>query len=409
MPRYSTKLEKPEGAGLECKDTPPGIKGSLDYYCVECHTQENLTLCSRCNLFSFCKNKPCLEKRSDFISSCGHFLCKMISQELEEVRKEESIFQLTTENDVILYGAPENPFLNSVGDFDMIDGARYYLSSLELLYKLQAHVAHFTNSRRAWLASNETSMELLRLCRRDRLGARFLVPFQLLHLNRDDECYSFCKHWILLANYSSSDEFNDYREELHRKSKKGDYLYPGNEVIVNGLIYNDDNMKYPIRGCRFNDIIEIFPRDHHPRSSWSQITCIVAICLIKMRIIAIAQASKRLLSEFKSTDGGKLIEQVQTILEDFVVGPEMQNADMKSQEAMLLRLFDIIHSTNKSILPAILNPKPLKYEKDPPGRPSEVYNVVVSSLPLFQSIDYGMNLLRQRYGDNPSYSVELLR
>jgi hypothetical protein len=128
-----------------------------------------------------------------------------------------------------------------------------------------------------------------------------------------------------------------------------------------------------------------------------------------MRIIAIAQASKRLLSEFKSTDGGKLIEQVQTILEDFVVGPEMQNADMKSQEAMLLRLFDIIHSTNKSILPAILNPKPLKYEKDPPARPSEVYNVVVSSLPLFQSIDYGMNLLRQRYGDNPSYSVELLR
>lgn len=409
MPRYSTKLEKPQGRDLECKDASPGIKGSLDNYCVECHTQENLMLCSQCNLFSFCKNKSCMERRPDFISSCGHFLCKLITQELEEIRNEESTFYSTTENDILLYGAPENPFLNSVGDFDMIDGARYYLSSLESLYKLQAHVAHFTNSKRAWLASNETSMELLRLCRKDKFGARFMVPLQLLHLNRDDECYLFCKHWIMVANYSSSDEFNDYREELHRNSKKGDFLFPGNEIIVDGMIYIDKNKKYPEQACRFNDIIEIFPRDRHPKSNWSQITCIVAICLIKMRIIAIAEASKRLLSEFQSTDGGKAIEQVQTILEDFVVGPEMQKADIPKQKAMLFRLFDIIDSTNKSILPAILNPEPLKQKKDPPTRPSEAYNTVVTSLALFQSIDYGMNLLRQRYGDKPSYSLDLLR
>lgn len=409
MPRYSTKLEKPQGRGLECKDAPPGIKGALDHYCVECHTQENLTLCSRCKLFSFCKNKSCMELRPDFVSSCGHFLCKLIAQELEEVRKEELTLNSTTENDVLLYGAPENPFLNSVGDFDAIDAARYYLPSLHLLYKLQSHVAHFTNSKRAWLASNETSMELLRLCRRDTFGARFLAPFQLLHLNRDDECYAFCKHWIIFSNYSSSDEFNDYREELHRNSNKGDFLFPGNETLVNGLIHIDKNKIYPMKGCRFNDIKEIFPLDRHPRSNWSQITCIVAMCLIKMRIIAIAEASKRMISEFKSTDGGKMIEQVEIILEDFVVGPELQHADIQSQKAMLFRLFDIIDSTNKAILPAILNPEPMKYEKDPHTHSSEAYNVVETSMILFQSIEYGMDLLRQRYGDKPSYSVDLLR
>lgn len=418
MPRFITKLEIPQLKGLEYRGTPPGIKGPLDSHCIYCKSnKDDLTLCKSCRMFFYCNNKSCVEERSHSISYCGHFLCKKLSQLLSLVRKEETYLMSATEHDVIYGAAPDNPFENSIGVFDLLHGARYYLNLMESLNHLHFYVAHFTNSRHAWYTSTQTSLELLRLCRKDGLGFKFLVPFQLLHLNRDDDCYAFSKHWILSSNYESSEEYSNYREELHRKSIQGDFLYPGNEIIVNETILFDKRISHPIQGCRFNDIEEIFLPDRHPKSKWNEISCIVAVCLIKLRIMAIYDASKRIIMEFQSTSAGKILDPVVSVIEEYLIDDFFRKMNLEKQREMVMRLLNMIDATNPSILPAILNREHFLERINkvsnasptmPPYMASEAAAVVFVAHSLFQSIDYGMELLQKRYGNQPMYSIDLL-
>lgn len=417
MPRFITKLEIPQVQGLEYQGTPPGIKGLLDSYCIHCKSKDDLMLCSSCRMFFYCCSKSCLEERSHLISYCGHFLCKKISQLLTLVRKEEAYLMSATEHDVIYGAAPENPFENAVGDFDILLEARHYLNSIVSLNHLYFHIAHFTNSRHAWFTSNKTSLELLRLCRNDKLGFRFLVPFQLLHLNRDDDCYAFSKHWILCSNYDSSEEYSLYREDLHRNSMQGDFLYPGNERIVNDKISAEKRISQPLQDCRFNDIEEIFLYNRHPQSKWNEISSIVAVCLIKMRLVAIYDASKRITTEFQSTCAGEILDQAMTLIEQYVMKDSVLKMNVEKQRCMVDRLLDIIDASNPSLLPAILNRERFLEKMNqlsqssstsPPYLATEAATVVFVAHSLFQSMEGGMDVLRQRYGDHPMYSTDLL-
>jgi hypothetical protein len=58
------------------------------------------------------------------------------------------------------------------------------------------------NTREAVEKQLEHSMEMLRVCLNDNLGARKTVAPMMIRLNQDRECYAFLTSWVLVSNRS---------------------------------------------------------------------------------------------------------------------------------------------------------------------------------------------------------------
>ncbi len=77
-----------------------------------------------------------------------------------------------------------NAFESSVGHFWGITLTREYMRARYALVEALGKV----NTRDAVQAQLDHLLDMLRLCRGDNMGVRYLVPHLMLRLNQDQEC-----------------------------------------------------------------------------------------------------------------------------------------------------------------------------------------------------------------------------
>lgn len=161
--------------------------------CGHCNKTANLMRCARCKVMLYCSQEHQKSDYSDHKSACSAVAKKqkVLDHEEEELRADPG-------DDPFM---PANPFENCVGRFWGITGTRdYMLARIGLIYALRD-----VNTYGAVQKQLEHAQDMLRLCRGDNPGIRYLVPPMFLRLNRDQECYDFIKWWCATAQDSHYD------------------------------------------------------------------------------------------------------------------------------------------------------------------------------------------------------------
>jgi hypothetical protein len=229
---------------------------------------------------------------------------------------------------------------------------RDYMRARMRLSQSQEVLAKKAKTVEAWNLVSNHLLEMLRLCSGDNNGLRFILPFILLRVNRDDDAYCFCRYWILQG---INEEEVDYSE-----TKEGDWIYPRQE------------------NARFLDICKECGPEALGR--YSALSTILSLAVIKMRLVA------------ASTD------------------PEVQG----EQRRQLDQLLENLQANNASILPALVNPSPLLSQASPqfysPGSPEEAYFTLTQGdvVELWNDIPGAKEVLIQRLGTStPSYPTRM--
>ena len=96
---------------------------------------------------------------------------------------------------------PPDVFESSVGHFWGIYGTRDYMRARYALVE----AARKVKTHDAVQAQYDNLMDLLRLCRGDNMGVRFMLPAVMLRLDKDQECYDFVKWWHKVNQQSDYD------------------------------------------------------------------------------------------------------------------------------------------------------------------------------------------------------------
>jgi hypothetical protein len=295
-----------------------------------------------------------------------------------------------------LYG---NVFENCAGHFwSFPNTCGYMRARLLLANEIHDNIALEYETKNSWDDVVEHYQELMRLCEGDILGLRFRFPFLLLHLNHDDDAFDFCRYWCIEVD-------PEEREVLHQNSQEGDWMYGHEE------------------DCRYLDIFEECPNDL-PR--YMPLPLLVAVAVIKMRIVATHDARKESLELFQMTATGEKLSPVQSVMTSILEGDDTFRAKMETQRAQLNLLLDQIHLCNPTMLPALLNPDPLLEQVDPGyhnngqppeaypggyhiyGQPLEAYYILENALFLWRNIPGSKELLESRFGRNPTYNTNIL-
>ena len=200
------------------------------------------------------------------------------------------------------------------------------------------------------------ALELLRLDATESKNVRYTTPFILLNVQRDDDAFDFIR---FMMNLNGASE--DVAVELlrrHEESQEGNWMYPRE------------------KNCRFLDAFEECP---HVDDCFVTLAYLVALIIVKLRIVAAYDATRRAIDSAFETSGGQSIQEVHNILKDMLIDESLVNID--SQRQQVERLVNAIHRNNPSMLPAILNPRPLLTQKRPvvmsPGSPSDAFFVLL--------------------------------
>ncbi|KAI0563653.1 hypothetical protein FGB62_36g116 [Gracilaria domingensis] len=230
-------------------------------------------------------------------------------------------------------------------------------------------------------------LELLRLIVSDNLGVRDVVPFTLLRLNQDARCAAFITHWVRRMCANGSDEVSI--DALHEQSAEGDWLYGSADC--------------------YDDVLETVP-DADPGDV--SIAMLIALCIIKLRIIAKYEVDRRQMDAFEATSAARQLNDDSTQrITHSVMGAERQAERVAAQERLVERYLDIVHERNPTMLPSIINPGPLKSCDAPPyytpGKPSEAYYVLRGCNRLFVRVPGAEERLKRRFGSQPQYDCEM--
>jgi hypothetical protein len=327
--------------------------------CVNCkqveENESHLKLCSRCKLVYYCC-KEC---------QVSHFeqhkvQCKAIKRATDSVDYEEKSLK-----------HPIDLFETATGEFYYHFGVQYILARHDLLKKIH-EMAQQMESRYLWEINLHHHSEMMRLCTSDNAGTRFNIPYILLHLDKDDMAYGFCRFWLTMIQRSELDR----RDELHRRSSRGDWLFPYEEY------------------CRYDDIMLCV--NDEANKECICIRLLVAMCLIKMRLISVHINRKKAAEIGKHTYPG-----------NNTINIEQEEQVIKEQGIILSRLMERIHKENPSMLPALINPGPLMKQKDPDGysrgSTAEAYLVARNALRLIERIPGALETLQHQFGSSPVY------
>lgn len=279
-------------------------------YCLGCRYQnmhyeifERATKrCSRCNVAWYC-SRQCQK---------NHFkhhrqLCNQIETDIQCVE-----FAADPLRNFVVPGednaVAENLLETRVGDFGSFD-TQEYLQQHATLAKSYWDAAYDSEVKEVWEKSLFHYLEILRLDAKHRGEARFRVPYILLYLNRDDDAFAFIRYWLQFDDL-------DYGEVLsrHRRSRPGDWLYP--------IQHN----------CRYLDMLEECPKMEEQKVIEPYL---MALVIIKMRIVASHAAVSRELDFVFQQTVGKRIQEVRSLVQEMLVG-----SDLANQNQQLGRLLD---------------------------------------------------------------------
>jgi hypothetical protein len=325
-------------------------------YCQHCLfdlDESKILLCGQCLMVHYCSRKC---QKADFRSSHKAF-CQNIKQLQDKVEREAEKLRHYRG---FMFGSgarPENLFETNPGDFWGIFETRNYMRERSSLVDATMEFMNeqMRDNSLMLAAAEGHASELLRLSQSDNLGVRYYYPFLLLRMNQDDRAYAFCRRWLL----------EDYNSE------------------------SDRPREYPCEpDCRLNDIFaEVESREDAIKDA--DLAFLVAMLVIKARIVAVLEATK--------------------LREGANFGSERQ---LQEQMRIRTRLMDVIQNHNCSMLPALLNPRPLLTQPNPGyyshGRPTEAYMVLKEAYILWCTIPGTKELLVQKFGsETPSYPSQL--
>ena len=127
--------------------------------------------------------------------------------------------------------------------------------------------------------------------------------------------------------------------------------------------------------------------------------------IIKLRIVAEHEAALQSLELAMQGSAGQRIQEVQLNIKEMLVLPHV-NVEREREHVNLM--LDAIHRKNPSMLPALINPKPIIDQPPPtriiPGHPSEIYKTVPDCVQCFQRVPGAVEMLQERFGSNPVYN-----
>ncbi|KAL8934420.1 MAG: hypothetical protein Q9211_005235 [Gyalolechia sp. 1 TL-2023] len=245
--------------------------------------------------------------------------CKAVTRSKGVVEREEQKLRNSCED----YMTPANPFDTYVGHFSVILSARDYMLARYGLVDALLKIKTFDAVR----AAADHVREMLRLCRRDNMGIRDLLPASYLRLGLDQEAYDFVKWW---------------------ETKGREYDYDWGDMSLPFLdTTNADVFESPRYLC-----------DKYP-----SLTNMVCLALLKLKLLMDLKALRN-----SALLGGKLPRELFDRVKYFVPTSEiirknnevMSSTDHTHQIRMLAlqfgNLFSAITKANKHFWPALINP-----------------------------------------------------
>jgi hypothetical protein len=269
---------------------------------------------------------------------------------------------------------------------------RDYMRARMELARTQAELAEQVQTPEAWTVVLNHHLECLRLCKGDNMGLRYKVPFLLLRLNRDDDAFCFCLHWLKQRDdEDNEDEDNDRRGHSH--TKEGDWIYPQE------------------KDCRFNDLLhEIRP---NTLGEYFEISLVVAVAVIKMRLVAVYDHRMKEFESFAPTPASKRLRTDElSEVRSSIMGSAEEQEKYADQRRQLNVLLDALQQRNASVVPALLYPDPLLKQPSPDyfshGTPSEAHMVLKFAIDMWKQIPGADALLESRFGTStPSYPATI--
>jgi hypothetical protein len=358
-------------------------------FCAACRTrktqEQKLLVCSGCQLVHYC-NAECQKKH--YVET-HKTVCKDITRLKKLTDREGRALKRFVRNNG--RGKPQNLFETRVGDFLALDEASAYMKSRNEFVESMYRFAYEVETKHSWEKALFHYLEISRLCHRDDLNLRYRIPFILLYLNRDDDACDFCLYYIKRDRYGQRPE----RDRIHENTQEGDWIYPH---VPNGR-YVD-----PLEGLR-ESVLETLPLSY-----------LVALCVIKMRMVAAYFARKIGVALFARTTFGEMIEQseaapVVSRISEMLVGGDQEVQRIDSIRQQIERILERIHTNNPSILPAIINPEPLKGQSPPPyfrpRGPSEAYYVLFDCNRCWLRVPGAEQRLVSRFGKEPIFNTNL--
>lgn len=164
--------------------------------CQICQSREGLQRCSGCKAVFYCGR----EHQASDRHSHKH-ACTVVRKALAALSQEEQKLRSGGQQQGGLL-AHEHPFEELAGHFWAVPGTRDYMRARYAV--VDATLGHFRTAE-AVHASADHLADMLRLCRSDNPGARWVLPAMYLRLGRDQECYDFMKWWATTGALSDYD------------------------------------------------------------------------------------------------------------------------------------------------------------------------------------------------------------
>ena len=191
-------------------------------------------------------------------------------------------------------------------------------------------------------AALEHSMELLRLCRRDNMGVRYMVPHMMLRLSRDQDCYDFVKWWVQICEPGETHDWDDLTLP---------YLDEKNADVYESVDYLCVN--------EFPEFASFF------------LSHLIAVTLLKVRLLISLNSYKasalihKIRLDPEHTNGEeqlptKIVNQVRAEVLGGVMIENLKGREpagmIEDLNVQILQLYETVHNTNKHFWPALLKP-----------------------------------------------------
>ncbi|GAX17186.1 hypothetical protein FisN_10Lh034 [Fistulifera solaris] len=343
--------------------------------CATCHSRpaaKLLMCCSRCKTAWYC-SKEC--QTADYESS-HKSLCVSIARTLKQVQQ-RTVPLRSTIIDVFL--EPQNFFESQVGLFGQFYQAQEYMTARRHLVELYVQAANIVETKSVWEKALSHALELMRLDYRDVIETRYVIPFILLNLNRDDDAFDFIRYWMKIDLNDRSKLFDLMNR--HFESREGEWIYPRNQ------------------NCRFRDVFEECANVNDRKAP---LAFLVALLIIKCRIVATYDATCGSMDLAFGTTSGQRIQEVQSTVKELILDGALVN--IQSQRQQVERLLNVIQRRNAIILPAFLNPTPLLAKKWQ-NAPNEALLVLLHGTGCFVRVPGAKAMLEERFGKEPSYNL----
>ncbi|KLU82755.1 hypothetical protein MAPG_01824 [Magnaporthiopsis poae ATCC 64411] len=150
--------------------------------CAVCSSSSGLLRCGGCLVVHYCSREHQMDHRQDHKASCT-----TIAKTRQALQDEEAKLRARPD-DMFM---PTDVFSTSAGYFWSTVETRDYMRSrfaaADALLKI--------NNVDAVKTALDHFTDMLRLCRTDNLGVRDIIPFLMLRLGQEQECYTFLKWW----------------------------------------------------------------------------------------------------------------------------------------------------------------------------------------------------------------------